>query len=83
LRPNEQYKAKGPGCAQVIFWKVDAVMPYAPRRDYLYLLAAGIIVIVAALWLSALDVDSDIMLLLVGVCLGILVAGWVLGRKKL
>ena len=47
-------------------------MPYAPRRDYLYLLAAGIIVIVAALWLSALDVDSDIMLLLVGVCLGIL-----------
>ena len=57
-------------------------MAYAPR-DYLYFLVAGIIAIVAALWLSALDVDSDTMLLLVGVCLGILVAGWVLGRKKL
>ena len=64
-----------------ILWGVNTIMAYAPR-DYLYLLTAGIIVIVAALWLSALDVDTDTILLLVGVCLGILVAGWVLGRNK-
>jgi multisubunit Na+/H+ antiporter MnhF subunit len=56
-------------------------MAYAPR-DYLYLLVAGIIVIVAALWLSALDIDTDIVLMLVGVCFGILVAGWLIGRNK-
>ena len=57
-------------------------MTYAPR-NYLYLLVACFIVIVAALWLSALDVDFDTMLTLVGVCFGIFVAGWVFGRKKL
>jgi hypothetical protein len=56
-------------------------MTYAPR-DYPYLFAAGIIVIVAALWLSALDVDSDTMFVLVGVFLGIVVAGWVFERNN-
>ena len=56
-------------------------MAYAPR-DYLYLLMAGIIAIVAALWLSVLDIDTDTVLMLVGVCFGILVAGWLIGRNK-
>jgi len=56
-------------------------MAYAPR-DYLYLLVVGIIVIVAALWLSALDIDTNTVVMLVGVCFGIFVAGWLIGRDK-
>ena len=56
-------------------------MTYA-LRDYLHLLVAGIIVIVAALWLSTLDIDTDTVLMLVGVCFGILLAGWLIGRNK-
>ena len=55
-------------------------MTYAPR-DYLYLFVAGLIVFVASLWLSPLDLDSDTMLALVGVFFGIAVAQWLLGRK--
>ena len=54
-------------------------MTYAPR-DYLYLFVGGLIVFVAAVWLSPLDLDSDTMLALVGVFLGIAVAQWLLGR---
>ena len=56
-------------------------MTYA-LRDYLHLLVASIIVIVAALWLSTLDIDTDTVLMLVGVCFGILVAGWLIRRNK-
>ncbi len=79
--PNEERKAKGQGCAQDIVLAVNAVMAYAPR-DYLYLLVAGTIVIVASLRLSARDIDTDIMLVLVGVCFGILDAGWLIERNK-
>ena len=57
-------------------------MTYAPR-DYLYLFVGGLIVFVATIWLSPLDLDSDTMLALVGVFLGITVAVWVFGRKDL
>ena len=68
-----QMKSVNPrtGCAQVILWEVNAVMAYA-SRDYLYLLVAGIIVIIAGLCLSALDIDTDTILMLVGFSFGIL-----------
>jgi hypothetical protein len=56
-------------------------MGYAPR-DYLHLLVAGIIVIVAGFWLSTLDIDTDTELMLVEVCFGISVAGWLIRRNK-
>ena len=56
-------------------------MTYA-LRDYLHLLVASIIVIVAALWLSTLDIDTDTELMLVEVSFGILVAGWLIQRNK-
>ena len=42
----------------------------------------GLIVFVATLWLSPLDLDSDTILALVGVFLGIAVAQWLIGRNK-
>jgi hypothetical protein len=56
-------------------------MTYAPR-DYLHLFVGGLIVFVAAVWLSPLDLDSDTELMLVLVCFGILVAGWLIRRNK-
>jgi hypothetical protein len=57
-------------------------MADAPR-NYLYLLVACFIGIVAVLWLSALDIDTDTILMLVGVCFGILIAGWLIERRNL
>ena len=56
-------------------------MAYVPQ-DYLYLLVVGIIGLVAALWLSELDIDTYNVLMLVGVCFGILAAGWLIERNK-
>ena len=57
-------------------------MPYA-LRDYLYLFAGGIIVVLAADWLSPLDLSDNTMLTLFGSFLGIVVGLSVFGRKNM
>jgi hypothetical protein len=44
---------------------------------------AGIILIVAAVWLGPLELDANTIFTLAGAFLGLIVGQWVLGRKNL
>jgi hypothetical protein len=57
-------------------------MPYV-LRHYLYLFGSVIFVVVAADWLSPLELTDNAMLTLVGAFLGIVVGQCVFGRKIL
>lgn len=57
-------------------------MPYALRFS-LYLLVAGVVAFVAAVWLSRLGSTVNVAFALVAGYLGIIVTRWVLGRKNL
>jgi|KBSSwiStaDraftv2_1062776.scaffolds.fasta_scaffold439972_2 hypothetical protein len=57
-------------------------MPYV-LRHYLYLFGSVIFVVVAADWLSPLELTDNAMLTLVGAFLGIVVGQCVFGRKNL
>jgi hypothetical protein len=57
-------------------------MPYALRFS-LYLLVAGVVAFIAAVWLSSLGVTVNFVFALVAGYLGIIVGRWVLGRKNM
>jgi hypothetical protein len=44
---------------------------------------AGIILIVAAVWLGPLELDANTIFTLAGAFLGLIAGQWVLGRKNL
>jgi uncharacterized membrane protein len=56
-------------------------MTYA--RDYLYLFAGGLIVVLASDCLSPLDLAENTMLTILGSFLGIMVGLFLFGRKNL